>query len=141
MKIKSHHRLTRKMRQAGVAALLRCRKESGHTLESVCQAVFEAMLAAADIHPGRNLSKSFAWSPHDRRTAAPYAKPAVKPPVRYDARGRRLPANPLKRSDFDADGVQTIALPDGTVHCRHICNFWYLLDEWKAEKAARLSNP
>ena len=120
----STYRITHEMLQAGSAALLQCHELGGHTPQTTCQAVFTAMLSAADIHPGKNLRKSFEWSLHDTRRDAM-------------GRRRRLPANPLTRADFDVRGIRKTLLPDGSTHYQMIWNYWYLLPDWRAEKAAR----
>ncbi len=62
------YRITPEMLQAGAASMEQCRALGGHTPETACQAIFTAMLNAADSTPGIDLRKSFAWSPHDRIT-------------------------------------------------------------------------
>jgi hypothetical protein len=59
------YRVTPQMLHAGAAALLQIRAAGDHTPETVCLAVFYAMLDATDSTPGADLRKSFAWSIHD----------------------------------------------------------------------------
>ena len=122
------YRITHKMVSAGVAALEQCRELGGHSPQSTCQAIFTAMLGAADIHPGKDLRKSFAWSPHDDHRL-------------YRGVLRRLPAKPLTRDMFDADGVRRLVQADGAVNYQMIQNYWYLREAWEAEKKARDTKP
>jgi hypothetical protein len=119
------YRITAAMITAGASAMQQCREIGGHTPQTTCQAIFTAMLNAADIHPGKDIRKSFAWSPHDA--------------VRMDAKGRprRLPKKQLTRADFDADGVRKLVQPDGSVHYQLISNYWYLREAWEVEKKSR----
>jgi hypothetical protein len=117
------YRITPKMLVAGADAMRLCHDEGGHTPETVAIAVFHAMIGAADVTIGRDIRKTFAWSPHDD--------------PRRDRTLQILPANPRTRADFDADGMCRTEQPDGTVHVTHISNFWYLLRDWKKELAER----
>jgi hypothetical protein len=113
------YRITAAMLKAGASAMDQCRRHAGQTPESVCQAIFVAMVAAAEMHPGKSLARSFEWSPHDGR------------------KGRGAVPGKLARADFDADGVRCTVLPDGTAHYQFIWNMWWLLKAWKAEQAAK----
>jgi hypothetical protein len=67
MKYGRTFRITPEMVKAGADAMEQCRAAGGHTPRSACQAIFTAMLNAADSVPGADIRKSFAWSPHDKR--------------------------------------------------------------------------
>jgi hypothetical protein len=122
------YRITITMLNAGGAALEQCRELGGHTPQTTCQAIFTAMLNAADIHPGKNIRKSFAWSPHDDHRT-------------YRGKSKRLPAKPLTRDMFDIDGVRKVVQSDGTVYYQLIWNYWYLREAWEVEKKARNTKP
>lgn len=108
------YRITEKMVSAGAKAMSQCRDEGGHTPQTVARAVFAAMLHAADIHPGADMRKSFAWSPHDsfKRKGPPKGLPRA--------------AGKLTRADFDEKGVRVVVDSDGTEHKQLMQNFHYL---------------
>lgn len=104
MPIRVRYRITTEMIEAGANAMEQCRQLGGHTPRTAAQAVFTAMLEAADVNPGTVLRKAFMLSPHDT------------PP-----RPKRL-----TRDDFDVDGIRRTTRPDGSERIELLRNFHYL---------------
>lgn len=121
------YRITSEMLRAGERALDICRREGGHTPQTVAKAMFIAMLNASDIHPGASLTRSFAWSRHD----------VASEPLRRSAVGSKK----LTRADFDAAGLLKTVYPDGTVNYRRIADQPHLRRAWKAELARKNTKP
>lgn len=85
----AQYRITLEMLKAGAAALEQCRDLGGHTPQTVCQAIFTAMLNAADCTPGTDLRKTFAWSRYELATEVHGGKVyrgvfADRPPLERD---------------------------------------------------------
>ena len=104
---KRQFRITPRMLQAGREAMLRARNEGGHTPETACRAIFQAMLDAADVHPGIR-----------RRYGPPSALHGVSPHRTHSSvllGGRRLPKTIWHPDRF----------PDDRLLRR---DYWYLRD-------------
>lgn len=113
---RSHYRITLKMLEAGANRMAQCRTEPNHTPQSVCRAIFAAMLDAADIHPGASLAKSFSWNVHDdARPAIPAGKSVNRPK-----------GQPRVREDFDAEGKRLVGTHDGKPVYQYMKDIWYL---------------
>ena len=100
-------RITKAMIDAGAAAVAHAR-ELGHDDKATAHLVLTAMLAAS------NWPRAIRYRPEPDK------------PVQYTWDGRRLPRNPLKRSDFDAEGKRLIGYVDGKPSYQYLCNIWYL---------------
>lgn len=106
--------VTRAMLDIGAGALAHCRTV-GHDDATTAHVIFSAMLHES------------SWSPALR--TRPGYQAAVKPFTPEDKylKGRRLPKKPLRREDFDAEGVRILGhMPDGTPVKQYRRNFWYL---------------
>jgi hypothetical protein len=114
----NRYRITLKMLESGAARLSACRAELGHTPQTVCRAVFVAMIESADIHPGASLARSFELSSQDPR---PTLMPSGR--LRKRPKGHRF-----TRADFDAEGKRLAGTVNGKPHYQWINNFPYLKD-------------
>ena len=101
----NRYRITLKMLESGAARLSACRAELGHTPQTVCRAVFVAMIESADIHPGASLARSFEWSKHD---------------------DLRVEGQKRTRADFDEEGKRLAGMINGKPHYQWINNYPYL---------------
>ena len=104
--------VTKAMTEAGADTLQQCRAV-GHDDRATAHMVFTAMAAES------------AWMSPVRQ------RPIPKHVVKYTFDGKRLPRNPFKLSDFDAEGKRYAGtLDDGRAVYQYKHNFWYLAPKY-----------
>jgi hypothetical protein len=111
--------ITNNMLVAGEAAMRNCREAGGHTARTVCQAIFQAMLNAADSHPGALY----------RRNRMP---PRPNVAARYPEIRVWLDRKLLPRRIYHPDRV-----PPDVIRSR----YWYLRDCYRKELLRILADP
>ncbi len=71
------YRVTQTMLDAGALALERCASVSAHTPQTTAHAVFNAMMDAADVTPGKNVRNTFRRSLYVE-TGVTQSRPDIK---------------------------------------------------------------
>jgi hypothetical protein len=113
---KRYFTITNSMLAAGEAAMRNCREAGGHTPRTACQAIFQAMLNAADSHPGavyRPNTHGNVWARY--------------PQIDIWLDGKRLPRRIYHPERLPVDVIRS--------------RYWYLRDCYRKELLHILADP